>query len=109
MSSHQNAASNRSARFAASRIERVADCLLAEATRAASGQALRRIDVALHLAERDRPLRYRAIGVKDRVVEVLPALVDQARFVGAVIFDEAVAIGIARPVDPAQRRFDVRP
>ena len=29
--------------------------------------------------------------------------------VGAVILDEAVAIGIARSVDPAQSRFDVGP
>ena len=51
----------------------------------------------------------RAVGVEDRVVRILPALVDQALLVGAVILDEAVAVGIARPVDPAQRRFDVGP
>ena len=83
--------------------------MLAEPARAARGQTLRRIDVALHLAERDRALRDRAVGVEDRVVGILPALIDQTLLVGAVILDEAVAIGIARPVDPAQRRFDVGP
>ena len=47
--------------------------------------------------------------MKDRVVGVLPTLVDQAVLVGAMIFDKAVAIGVARSVDPAQRRFDVGP
>ena len=54
-------------------------------------------------------MRNRTVGMEDRVVGVLPALVDQAILVGAVIFDEAVAIGIARSVDPAQRRFNVGP
>ena len=47
--------------------------------------------------------------MEDRVVGILPALIDQALLVGAVILDEAVAVGIARPVDPAEGRFDVRP
>ena len=47
--------------------------------------------------------------MEDRVVGILPALVDQALLIGAVILDEAVSIGIARSVDPAEGCFDVGP
>ena len=43
----------------------------------AAACAPRRVDVALHLAQRDRPLGQRAVGVEDRVVRVLPALLHQ--------------------------------
>ena len=69
----------------------------------------RGIDVALHFAERDRPLGKRAVGVKDGVVGILPALMDQAVGRLPVIFDEPVAVGIAVLLDPAQGRLDVRP
>ena len=47
--------------------------------------------------------------MKDCVIGILPALIGEALFRGALIFDEAVAVGIAGPVDPAQRRFDRGP
>ena len=90
-------------------IKRVAARGYAEPARRARRQALGRIDIALHFAQRDRSLRQRAVGVEDRVVGILPALVGEALFVGAAVFDETVMVGVARPVDPAQRRFDVGP
>ena len=51
----------------------------------------------------------RAVGVEDRIVAVLPALVDQPGVALAAVLDEAVAVAIARLVHPAQRRQDVRP
>ena len=52
--------------------------VVAEISGAARGQSFRRIDVALHFSERDRPFRQPAIGMKDRIERVLPALVGQA-------------------------------
>jgi hypothetical protein len=55
--------------------------------------------------------------VEDRVVGIFPALIDEALFVGAMIFDKSVLVGIARPINPGQggsyiwpqrsERFDV--
>ena len=81
----------------------------AELARARGGEALGGIDVALHLDERDRPLRQAAVGMKDRVVGVLPTLVGQPRLGCACVLDEAVAIEIALLVDPRQRTLDRRP
>ena len=47
--------------------------------------------------------------MEDCVLRVLPALIGQPRFVRAMILDEAVVVGIAQTVDPAQRRFDIGP
>ena len=77
------------------------------AQRAAS--RLRGEDVALHFAQRDVAFGQLAVGMKDRVVGILPALVGEALLGGALIFDKAVAIGIAGAVDPAQRRLDRGP
>jgi hypothetical protein len=46
------------------RIEGVAEGKLAKPARAARRGALRRIDIALYLAQRDRPERDRTIGMK---------------------------------------------
>src|SRR5262249_57078804 len=73
---------------------------LAEALGAARRQELAAVDIALHLGERDRPLREPAVGMEARVQGILPALVGEALLGGAVVFDEAVAVGIARSVDP---------
>src|SRR4029450_7908580 len=67
------------------------------------------VDVALHLGERDRTLGQPTVLTKDRVEETLPALIAQALRVGAIVFDEAVAIRIAVAVDPLERGFDRRP
>ncbi|MFC7612168.1 hypothetical protein [Teichococcus aestuarii] len=47
--------------------------------------------------------------MEDGVVAVLPALVQQPVRPLAAVFDEAVPVRVAVPVDPAQRRLDVRP
>ena len=90
-------------------VERLTALVLAEPARRACRQALGRIDIALHLAEGDRPLRDRAVGVEDCVVGVLPALVGEAGFAGAAIFDEAVAVDVAGAINPVQRRLDIGP
>ena len=50
-----------------------------------------------------------AVGVKDRVVRILPALIGQALLGRGPVLDESVPVGIAWPVDPAQRGLDRRP
>ena len=109
ISGHQKAASNRAANcwawLSRSIARRSQPSLLAP--RAAS--ELGRVDVALDFSQRDRSLREPSIVMKDRVVRILPALIGQAQIRCPVIFCEAVAVGIARPVDPAKRRFDRRP
>ena len=71
------------------------------------GQRRRRIqrgvEISLRLSQRDGRLREVPGGVHDRVLRVLPALVDQAAFCLALVFDEAVAVLVARLLDPAQR------
>jgi len=57
----------------------------------------------------DNTFDYFALGVKDGVVRILPALIGEALIGGAQIFDETVAIRIAQPVDPAERRLDGGP
>src|SRR5262249_30308363 len=50
----------------------------------------RRVDVALHLGKRDWSFRQAAIRVENGVEGILPALVDEPAYGGAMIFDEAV-------------------
>ena len=47
--------------------------------------------------------------MKDRVEGILPALIGEPLLGGALIFDEAVTVGIARTIDPAQPGLDRRP
>ena len=58
------------------------------------------VDIGLDLSESDRPLRDRSVGVEDRVVAVLPALVLKALVRHPAIFDEAVSVPVAMLVDP---------
>src|SRR5271157_973428 len=53
--------------------------ILAHAMRELSCVRLRGKHIALHFTKRDRPARQCAVGVKDRIVGILPALIDQAR------------------------------
>ena len=83
--------------------------LAAETPGASGSEQLCRVDVALHLGERDRPLREASILMKDRVVRILPALVGEALLGRAVILGEAIPVAIAGPVDPGETRLDRRP
>ena len=47
--------------------------------------------------------------MENRVVGILPALVGQALFGSPLVLDKTVAIGVTRPIDPAQRLFDRSP
>ena len=62
------------------------------------------VDVALHLARRDRCGREPAVGEALRIVRVLPRLVVEAALGALLVLDEAVAVAIAVVVDPGQRR-----
>ncbi len=73
------------------------------------GMALRRVDIALNLAQRDRSLRIGAVGMKHGIDGVLPALIDEAAPALARILDEAVAVAVAALVHPAEGRLDARP
>src|SRR3954451_19977182 len=81
----------------------------AEPERAARGEPLGGKDVTLHLGQREIAFRELAIGMEDRVVGILPALVGEALFRSALIFDEAVLVGVTGAVDPGQPRLDGRP
>ena len=63
----------------------------------------------MHFRERDRALRQATVGVEDRVVGILPALVGETLLGGTIVFDEAIAVGIARAIDPGEGGLDRRP
>ena len=81
----------------------------AEPPGAARRQPLGGEHVALHLGERDMAFGELAVGVEDGVEGILPALVGEPQLAGAPVFDKAVVIGVARAIDPLQRRLDRRP
>ena len=72
-----------------------ASAVVAELRGQLGGAQLGLVDVALHLAQRDRRLGQRAVGVEDRVVRVLPALLHQAVAAAPRVLDEAVAVDVA--------------
>ncbi len=90
-------------------LQRFRHLALAKPQRATCRQALGGIHIALHFGERDITRGQTAVGVKDRVVGILPALIGQALLGRAPVLDEAVPVGIAWPVDPAQCCLDRRP
>ena len=90
-------------------IEPFGDGVAAKPARAARRHSFRGVDIALHFNKCDGALGKPPIGVKDRIVRILPTLISQTLIAGALIFDEAVAVRIAWTVDPAKRRFDRGP
>ena len=102
---HQNARSNRAASCSACASACARVRCQTEPARAARRQLLGGVDVTLDLGQRDRAFGQRAVGVKDRVVGILPALIGEPLFGRAVIFDEAVAVRIAGPsIQPSAPR-----
>ena len=78
ISGHQNAASKRSRELCGLRVRACAPARSRPSCRAQrAATLLGGIDVALHLGERDRPFGEPAVGVEDRVVRILPALVGE--------------------------------
>src|SRR5208282_5114715 len=69
----------------------------------------RRVNVALHLRQRDRRACKLAVVMKDRVSGILPALVVKAARGFAHIFDVTVAVAIAPSFDPLDSPYDVGP
>src|SRR6187549_1388849 len=73
------------------------------------GAAPRRKGIGLNLAQRDRRLGERAVGMEHRVPRVLPPLLNQSRLTAARVLDEAVAVDVAGTIEPLERRENVRP
>ena len=94
--------SKRARSASASSQEPVGEAGVAEMRRQFRGRVLGREHVGLHLAQRDRPRGAGAVGVEDGIVAVLPALIDEALLVGAMVLHEAVAVRVAELVDPGR-------
>src|SRR5207342_3595463 len=65
------------------------------------------IDVSLELAQRERKRRKRAVGVRNGVAGILPALVVVAVRRAGLVLLETVVVSVARLVDPAHRRLGI--
>src|SRR6516162_721907 len=85
------------------------DLMPTQTRRATRGEPLAGKHVTLHLGKRDMTLGKPTIGMKDRIVGILPALVGEPLLRCAQIFHKTVAIRIARTVNPAQSRFNGGP
>ena len=81
----------------------------AERRRHGAGAEISGIGIGLDLGERDGRLGQAAVFMHDGIGAVLPALVDETVERLAVIFEKAVAIGIAETPHPAERRLDMGP
>src|SRR5690606_2364889 len=90
-------------------IEPFRDGWLADRASEPRRAAFRVVYVALHLAERDRARRERAVGVRHAVVRILPSLIREPARRLPKILDETVPVLVAVLVDPLDRPLDVRP
>src|SRR6185369_6082756 len=78
--------------------------------RGESGHAALRVeDVALDFCQCDRWLALPAFAIADRVVRILPALIQQTAIRTPLVFDETVAVAVSVAIDPSQRGERVRP
>src|SRR5215472_18566490 len=71
--------------------------------------SMRGKDIGLNLAESDRAFGRGAIGVEYGIIRIFPALMEQASRRLAMVFHEAIAVAIAKSIDPGERRVDMRP
>ena len=78
-------------------LEPLRDVGHAEPQRASRGELFCGVDIALDLGQRDVAFRELAVGMEDRVEGILPALVGEPLFGGALVFDEAVLSGSPGP------------
>src|SRR5580700_12191219 len=90
------------------RLEPAGGLRMAQAMRPSGSRLLRGKDVALDLRERDVTFGQSAVGMKNRIVGILPTLICETAFGRTPIFDKTVLIRIAAAVDPVQRGFYVR-
>ena len=81
----------------------------AERRRHGAGAEISGIGIGLDLGERDGRLGQASVFMHDGIGAVLPALVDETVERFPVIFEKAVAIGIAKAAHPADRRLDMGP
>ena len=69
--------------------------------------AVRRVHVALHLAQGDRRVGQAAVVAAHGVPRVLPALVGQPAGVRSEVLDVAIAVPVAEVLDPGERAVGV--
>src|ERR1019366_10210196 len=67
------------------------------------------IDIRLHFAQRNRTDRQISVAVEDRIVRILPSLLNQTVVGLPRILYKAIAVLVAVAIDPLQRSQDVRP
>src|SRR5271154_1159244 len=71
--------------------------------------ALGGVYIGLHLAESDGSFYQPAVVVEDRILRILPALLEQAGLRLSRILDEAIAIDIPEVIDPIKSCANVGP
>src|ERR1700730_8786010 len=89
--------------------ETVRDAFVAEAGRDIRDIHIGGIHVALHFGEGDRRNGQFTIGMRNRIVGILPTLICQPARRLAYVFDVAVAVRIAPSLYPFKRAFHVWP
>src|SRR5205823_8275502 len=67
------------------------------------------IYVALHLAQSDGAFGRLAVRMKDRVMRILPALVDQPMVRATCILYESILVAIAVAIDPGESAHNIGP
>src|SRR5689334_17312947 len=72
------------------------------------GSNLRVVDVPLDFDERDGRLRQSAVGKRNAITRVLPALVDQAARRGARVLDQTISVDVTVAIDPLKGATCVR-
>src|SRR6266576_1133868 len=84
-------------------------CIVTEELSQFGRRQLGSVKVALHFAQSDWSFGRRTVGVENRIMRVLPTLMDETEFRLASVFHETVAIDVAIMIDPCKRALDVRP
>src|ERR1700761_308570 len=83
--------------------------MISQRSRDCADSTFRSVDVSLYFAESDRALGETSIGVKDRVMRILPTLLNQAIRRETCILHESITISVAKVVDPVDGRSNIAP
>ncbi len=67
------------------------------------------VDISLHFAQGDGRIGHAAVGVKDGIVRVLPALLHETFGRALLVFDKAILIAVAIDIHPFDGTLDIRP
>src|SRR6476660_8895971 len=83
--------------------------MISQRSRDRADSAFRSVDVSLYFAKSDRAFDETSIGVKYRVMRILPTLLNQAIRRETCILHESITIPVAEVVDPVDCRSDIPP